>query len=45
MGEITGYIRKKIENANKKRENENFEKHKMRFFSCPKDHLTQKLGS
>ena len=40
------YIRKKTKNANKKRKNENFEKQKNAFFfSCPKDHLTQILGS
>ena len=37
---------KKSKNAYKKRKNENFEKQKNAFFfSYPKDHLTQKLGS
>ena len=40
------YIRKKSKNAYKKRENENFQKQKKNvFFSCPKDHSTQNLGS
>ena len=35
-----------MKNANKERKNENFEKQKkLCFFSCPKDHSTQKLGS
>ena len=38
------YIRGKSTNDNKKRKNENFEKINV-FFSCPKDHSTQKLGS
>ena len=38
--------KEKIENAHKKRKNETVEKNEKKlFFSCPKDHSTQKLGS